>query len=446
MKRHLLPPRFFTVRLPTRLALFWRAHFSGTTIAEMGRKPPLSFLIFRLDALGDVVMTTPLLRALKTAYPRSRCTVVVQKSYKSLLATNPHIDEVLTLPHIRPAWLPRGTRRLLAALLFYRTQLRKRYFDFAISPRWDADEHLATFLCVLTNTATRVGYSETTSATKQQLNRGFDRAYDICLPPGPVQHEVLRNLAVAEELGAKSSDGTLEVQVTEQDRKQAARLLAEVPRGAKMLAIGMGAGSPGRRWPLERYAEVTAELVRQYRLWPVIVGSSAELPEAEKLAALVRSPLTMVSGARLREVCAVLEHCELFIGNDSGCAHLAAAMGCTVIVISRHPRQGDANHFNSPVRFRPYGRQVRVLQPAVGLDGCRTACHRLQPHCINQVSVPEVVDAARELLCERPALVASGTADERTGTPALHPPPCRPGTAIPVPGGSLPANVRRPVV
>lgn len=203
MKPLRFPPLLFSLRLPTGLALFWRRHIARPEISGTSRKDPASFIVFRLDAMGDVVLTTPLFRALKAAQPRSRCTVVVQRAYKALLATDPRVDEILTLPNIRPAWLPRGVRRLFAALLFYWTVLRKRHFDYAISPRWDTDEHLATFLCVMSDATTRVGYSERTTPAKQKMNRGFDRAWDICLPAGLVRHEVLRNLAVAEALGAR---------------------------------------------------------------------------------------------------------------------------------------------------------------------------------------------------------------------------------------------------
>lgn len=344
-------------------------------------------------------MTTPLFRALKTAYPRSRCTVVVQRSYRSLLATNPHIDEILTLPNIRPAWLPTRCKRLLAACLFYWQHLRKRQFDFAISPRWDVDEHLATFLCVLTRATTRIGYSETATPAKQRVNQGFDRAFNLCLPPGPVQHEVLRNLAVAEALAANAPDRRPEIFVTEQDRDRAAWLLRSVPPSARLVAIGIGAQSPGRRWPLARYAETIAHLRRSHGIWPVLVCSGAELGDALKIAGFLPCPRTIVSGEKLRTVCAVLERCELFIGNDSGVAHLAAAMGCKTIVISRHPRNGDPNHFNSPVRFAPWGSsKVCVLQPAAGLAGCEKACRSPGAHCITQVSADEVAAAARQML------------------------------------------------
>jgi ADP-heptose:LPS heptosyltransferase len=406
MKRPLLPPLFFSVRLPTLLAMLWRAHVSRAADAVGPRREPLSFIVFRLDSLGDVVLTTPLFRALKQAHPGARCTVVVQQRYKPLLVTNPHIDEILLLPRIRLAWLPQGARRLLAAVALYWTRLRQRRFDFAISPRWDVDEHLATFLCLLTHANSRVGYSETASPAKQRANRGFDAAYDICLPPGGVRHEVLRNLAIAEALGATATGARLEIHLTERDHRKAAKLLARLSNSGVLAALGIGAQSSGRRWPLERYARALNRLAKEQGVQAVIVCSASELGQALQLDRLLQRPPIILSGAPLREVCAVLERCELFLGNDSGCAHLAAAMNCQTVVISRHPRDGDPNHFNSPLRFAPHGTHVRVLQPATGKDECRAFCAHVEPHCITQVSVDEVVAAARAMLNQaRPVLL-----------------------------------------
>ena len=137
---------------------------------------------------------------------------------------------------------------------------------------------------------------------------------------------------------------------------------------------------------------------------PVIICSHGEREEACKLAKLLCCEAIIVSGAPLRKVCAVLERCDLFIGNDSGSAHLAGAMNCKIIVISRHPSGGDPNHANSPVRFAPYCDRVRVLQPAAGVDACKTECLSSEPHCIKAVPVEQVVAAAREMLRDDPLL------------------------------------------
>jgi len=395
---NIMPPLFFSVRLPTLLARVWRSLFGEKPSSQLPRRTRLSIIIFRLDAMGDVVMTTPLIRELKRAFPKSHCAAVVQSAFRPLLATNPYIDEILTPPKVKWAYLPRRAQTLVAALLLYWRCLRGRRFDIAISPRWDLDEHLATLLCLLTNAARRVGYTEKTSPLKQRLNRGFDRAFDICLSAGPVRHELVRNLAVLGALGASVQDSSLELWLTERDRTFASCLLASTPASSRLIALGIGANSAGRRWPFERYAECTSRLLQLVSVQPVIVCSAGERQQALHLAKLLSCKPVILSGAPLRQVCAVLERCDLFIGNDSGAAHLAAAMDCRTIVISRHPRNGDPNHGNSPLRFAPYGREVRVLQPPAGLDACTDCCRVPEPHCITAVSVDDVFAAAWGML------------------------------------------------
>ena len=99
-------------------------------------------------------------------------------------------------------------------------------------------------------------------------------------------------------------------------------------------------------------------------------------------------------------MCAVLEQCDLFIGNDSGPAHLAAAMNCPTVVVSRHPRNGALDHSNSPARFAPRGGRVMVLQPASGMDDCTECCREAEAHCILQVTVDEVLAVSMKLLQE----------------------------------------------
>jgi ADP-heptose:LPS heptosyltransferase len=96
-----------------------------------------------------------------------------------------------------------------------------------------------------------------------------------------------------------------------------------------------------------------------------------------------------------------LEQYDLFVGNDSGTAHLAAAMDCPTLVISRHPRAGDPNHANSPARFAPRCSRYRVLQPAHGEGDCTNACRLSKPHCIELVTAETAADSALDLLREK---------------------------------------------
>jgi ADP-heptose:LPS heptosyltransferase len=390
----------FTVRIPTLMAIFWRRRLAWNRRAD-AHASPRSIVVFRLDQLGDLVLTTPLFRELRRNFPNSRCTVVVQPAFQSIVTTNRNVDEILPLREVRAKWLPERARRLVSALWFYWTEMRHRHFDLAISPRWDVDENLATMLCVLSNAATRVGHSERASEAKRRINRSFDGAFDIVLPPRPPQHEVDRNLETIEALGGRVEDRRLEVCLTANDRKFARELLMHRERDRLLVAIGIGGQAPSRRWPLENYARLIAELNRLRGVQPVIVCSDDENVAALELSTRLSAPSYIVSGAPLRAVCAAIEQCDLFVGNDSGPAHLAAAMDCPTLVVSRHPLHGDPNHPNSPARFAPRCSRYRVIQPSIGAGDCVASCRAPEPHCINLVTVEVVIQAAMDLLHER---------------------------------------------
>jgi len=384
---------------PTRLAMWW----TRLTRRVRGGKPAArkSFMVVRLDALGDLVLTTPLFRELKLAHPESHITAVVQQAHRSILETSPFIDELLLVPSVDSSLQMRQCRYLVAVLKFYWGQLRGRRFDVAICPRWDTDEHLATLLCTLSNADLRVAYSETASAGKRRFNRGFDGAFDLCLDPGPLRHEAERNMAMLEALGGKACDTATEIALTKADREYADRVIHDVSENCLLVAVGIGAQSPGRRWPSERYSAVIYELSEQFPVHVVITCAPSEHAQAANLAGTLPVPVTISDSTAIRETCALLERCDLFIGNDTGAAHLAAAMQCPTLVISRHPKDGDPHHPNSPARFTPWGVPACVLQPEHGLEGCDSRCmHIDRPHCIMQVSVPEVVAAASALLMQ----------------------------------------------
>lgn len=392
---------WFTVRIPTRMATFWCRHLARNRRTPYNRPSPRSIVVFRLDQLGDLVLTTPLFRELRRNFPNSRCSVVVQPAFQSILATNRNIDEILPLREVSLNWLPPRVRRLASALWFYWTELRRRNFDLAISPRWDVDESLATMLCALSTAGTRIGHSERVSEAKQRLNRGFDAAFNVIVPSGPVRHEVDRNLQIVEALGGRVDDRRLEICLTANDRKFARELLLHHERGRILVAIGIGGRAPSRKWPLQNYAKLIVELDRHYGVQPVIVCSDDEDTTASELSTMLRVPPYIVSGGPLRCVCAVFEQCELFVGNDSGPAHLAAAVDCPTVVVSRHPHRGDPNHANSPTRFAPRCSHCRVVQPSIGAGVCVNSCCATAPHCIKLVTVEMVMRAALDLLCER---------------------------------------------
>jgi heptosyltransferase-2 len=393
----------FTVTLPTWIAITWRKlAVAGVSRVER-RKAPRSIVVIRLDQLGDVVLTTGLFRELKRHYPEARVTAVVPEPFTPLLATNRNVDEIVALRIGGARWLPASLRQLASVLSLYRARLRHRRFDLAISPRWDVDESLATLLCLLVNAMRRAGYTSQTTRAKARLNFGFDAAFDLVAPPGELLHEADRSVRVLRALGCEPESARPEVFVTESDRDFATAHLSQHHEEELLVALGVGARAPGRRWPLDRYADLIHALNQHRQIVPVIVCALEEKAEAEALASKLAIRPYIFCGLPLRSTCAVLERCDLFVGNDSGPAHLAAAVNCPTLVVSRHPIDGDVLHPNGPARFAPRGARVKIVQPKSGSDGCDGFCRETAPHCILQVTVAEVACTARALLAERAA-------------------------------------------
>lgn len=386
-----------TITLPTWLAIAWR-HLRWTQAASARNQAPRSILVIRLDQLGDLVLTTPLFRELKRLYPGARITAAIPETFTGILATNRNVDEILPMRPIAPKRLPERVRLLASVLLFYRRRLRHRHFDLVVSPRWDVDENLATLLCALISATRRVGYSSCTAVAKRKLNRWFDGAFDVVMAPGGLQHELDRSLAVVPALGGVVHSSRPEIQLTDSDREFAKELLRHHDGQRILIALGIGGRAAGRRWPVERYAQFITELNRYRSVQPLILCAEEDDREAAALSVKLAVPPYIVNGLPLRLVCAVIERCDLFVGNDSGPAHMSAAMNCPTIVISRHPVEGDPNHPNSPTRFEPRCDRSRVIQPLHGADECSDYCRSRVPHCILRVSVERVVEAALELL------------------------------------------------
>jgi len=163
--------------------------------------------------------------------------------------------------------------------------------------------------------------------------------------------------------------------------------------------ISPGATRAFNRWPIRRLATVTQELYRKTGVHFYIVGSSSDAHLCADLARLVPECSTSIAGTtNLRQLTCLLSESVLFLGMDSGTAHIAGGLGIPTLVISPFPSGCREELPNSPVRFRPCGPFVGVLQPTHPTFPCSPNCTLGEPHCILQIGVKEVVMEALELI------------------------------------------------
>jgi ADP-heptose:LPS heptosyltransferase len=359
---------------------------------------PKNILVIRLDAMGDVVMTTPIFRELKLRYQNATVTAVVQKGNSALLETNPYVDRILYPSPVNKSRLVQQFRREYSVAHLYWKFFRKEQVDIALRPALGPDIYGANLLLRLINAPTSLMYSDTPQrGLARKINTYAFRSMRSLPRPHP-QHEVLSNLAVVKHLTGRRCTSQPEVLLTEKDRAFAKRFIGDAERYSTIVGVAFGAQARKRSWPLERWAEVIRLLAEHRAIFVLVICSEAERNDGEFLRSMLSVENRMVSGAALREAAACLEACDLFIGPDSGLAHLAAAVGCMPLVISPHPANGDINHGNSPVRFAPYSDHARVIQPEIATPPCRSGCDAIEPHCILQITPERVAKSCDEML------------------------------------------------
>ena len=291
--------------------------------------------------------------------------------------------------------MPRQADALLAAFHCYWRSLRGRRFDIVISPRWDRDFYLATFLCALTRAPLTVGYEDGTSAAKARWNAGFQRTWSILLPAGPLQHEVKRNLAVGGAVGCDDSDQRPELKITARERTEARAWLGSDQDGF-LLAVGLSASHPRRRWIADRYLAMLHLLGQRCSVRPVLFADLATNGLAQGIMNdFPQSRVAML--LPLPQVAALLSQCTAFIGSDSALGHIAAAVACPTVTLSPNSLTSDPANHQSPLRIRPYGARSLVLQPKRPRAGCEAGCEGDRPHCILDISPQDAADAILNL-------------------------------------------------
>lgn len=360
--------------------------------------------VIRLDDVGDFVLTTPFLRALRARFPGAHIALVVTSRVMALARSCPHVNEVISFDFTAPAAPPFDQlSSLIRARAFALRVLLDKRFQCAIVPRADIDNACALAMAYYAKIPLRIGYPSAVLDRKRVRDRGYD-----CFLTHPIDslsgsHEVEWSLNAASMLGARGGSTGLALWPSAAAQTAAEAILATVRKaGSPLVAIAPGANLGRRRWPIENFAALTELLALEMGAQVIVIGGPEDVALGTHLTSIVRARegsirnLTGVSS--WDETAALLAGCDLFVGNDSGPMHVAAAMGTACLEISCHPADGDPFAANSPARFAPWGVPAVVLQPNAGIPPCSGSCVMSDAHCIRMVKVAEAFAAARKLL------------------------------------------------
>jgi lipopolysaccharide heptosyltransferase II len=337
----------------------------------------LKILVVRLDTIGDVLLSEPALRAIRARYPQSEIHLLTSPAGAAVVAGTSAVDRIVAFrAPWHAAW--RGQRvglgDALATVRMIRA-LRAERYDLGIELRADFRD-----IALLTASGARV--------TVGDAWRGGGWLLTVDAHAPVEAHRVEFALAIAAAAGADPTPSRPRIVLSEADRAAAERALAPLA-GRRFVAFHLGAGFASKCLPVERFAKVASKLGRERAV--VVIGGAEERPLVEQLRRLAPVPVVDLVGAlSLKETAALLERADLFVGNDSGPMHLAAAVGRPIVTFFGP---------SEPHKYRPYG----VVQRLIEIDlPCRPCDHVHCVHdeflCMTRIAPSEIVEAAEELL------------------------------------------------
>ena len=381
-------------RQQVRLALLRLfARLTAPFLPTSGLRPPSSILLIRPDHLGDLLFTTPALRALRAAFPQARITGLVGPWAEAVITDNSCTDEVILCPF--PGFTRQPKKSVIEPYIVlgrYARLLREKEFDLAVVLRFD--HWWGALLAYLARIPRRVGYDIAE----------VEPFLTDAVPYVPGRREVEQNLALVEAAGGQRehpitpSAHPLEFPLSAQDREFAAHYLTDQGVGDDdpLVCIHPGAGAPVKLWRNEGWARVADALVEGYGAKVILTGSASEAPLVQAIAELMASqPIVAAGQTTLGQLAALMARCRLVLGVDSGPLHLAVAVDSPTV------------HLYGPVdshTFGPWADPVRhvVLTSDMDCIPCNRLDYRvdeLEDHrCVWDISEAQVSEAARRLL------------------------------------------------
>ena len=339
---------------------------------ECLRQPRI--LVWKLSALGDVVLATPSLRAIRRQFPASCIALAVGRPVYEVIARCPYVNEVVVYDPTRKDRGPLGAWRLTR-------RLKRVGFDLSIDLQ---NSRLTHALAWLAGIPMRLGYAR---------RWGRLLSHSVALPRRPMP-PIAHQQHLLQAAGVALDGDALELWPSEIDEQQAARLLSDASIDSSRPLIGVHPGGSARwktkRWPMERWAALCDRLIQQ-GCHVVVTGSPDEAGLGEQLLQLTTSkPIILIGRTRLMELACLIRRCQAFVTLDSAPMHLAAAMKTPVVALF-----GPTD----PARHRPPAAKMRILKQDVFCSPCySTRCRTITHACMKRITVDDVAQTVEELL------------------------------------------------
>jgi len=323
--------------------------------------------------IGDAVMATPALGAIRATFPGAHVAIVANPLVAELFSFHPDCDQVVRFNK-------QASHAGMRGFWKFCRELHADGYDLAILLQ-NAFE--AAVMAALSGIPRRAGYR--TDGRGLLLTNGVpavDKKHGL--------HHVDYYLQMLGQLGITGGTGRLRLALTDEERGRAVERLGD----GEWLAINPGASyGAAKRWIPERFAAVAEGLAAEFGVRVVLTGGPGELEIGRDIEKAMKCPpVNLIGHTSVRELMAILAHCRLVVTNDSGPMHIAAAFGVPIIAIF-----GSTDHTTTS----PLADNCRIVRSGAECSPCMLRECPTDHHCMTNVSAEDAMAAARFLLRER---------------------------------------------
>lgn len=337
-----------------------------------------NILVIRTDRIGDVLLSTPVLTALKRSFPGAKVSMLVRAYTEEIVRDHPDVDEILLFDE-------KHEIHRFSDLWHWSQKLRKLNFDAALMLYPTFNLALITFMARIP-IRVGTGYRAYSFLFNERVYHHRKTA---------ARHELEYNLELAEKIGASLETVEFKFHIPQKTETDIDNYLRKhgIKRNEKFVVIHPGSGGSALDWPLKKFAELNDRLQNELNVKVIMTGGSGEEQIVGAAAQQTKfKPIEIVGQLNLKELGALLEKASLFIGNSTGPLHLAVAVGTPVVAF--YPPITPC----LPARWGPYGHLDSVLMPPVKV--CQKCTKQQCPrfNCMELIEVESAFHRVRQKL------------------------------------------------
>ncbi|MDD5618113.1 MAG: glycosyltransferase family 9 protein, partial [Candidatus Omnitrophica bacterium] len=328
-------------------------------------------LVTRTDRLGDVLLSTPVIKNLRDNFPNAYIAMMVCSSLGDLVKGNPYLDEVILFDK-------RGKHGGIVNSFRFAGELKKKNFDLALILHPRIRVHIILFLARIKE---RMGYD---------IKFGFLNTYILKhTKHRGEKHETEYTLDFLRELGINKFDKAMFMPVYKEAEEWAGNFLKE--RGAsksKVVLVHAQASCHSRLWPQDYYNRLIDDIINIYKVRVIYLGIERDdnIKESDNI-------VNITGRTSIAQLASLIKHANLLISNDSGPVHIAVALGTPVISIFGRNQPGL-----SPRRWAHSNAKSRFLHKDVGCQVCLAHDCNRGFACLKAIEPKEVLSYADEFL------------------------------------------------